>query len=126
MKPSKAIIAGAAVTGSMAARAYAANASSHAGVALQTVADAQKKRYQNIPAKVKAAARARAVASSGWELLQRRRTLRNRWKQDKVVIKSLPSKLAGASGKGRLRYFSDSLVLVRPVKNGLTDASLCT
>jgi hypothetical protein len=64
--------------------------------------------------------------TSGWELLQRKRRLRNRWKQAKVVMKFLPSKLTGASGKGRLRYFSDSLVLVRPVNNGLTDASLCT
>jgi hypothetical protein len=42
MKPSKVVIAGAAVTGSMAARAYAASASSHAGVSLQKLADAKK------------------------------------------------------------------------------------
>lgn len=42
MKPPKAVIAGAAVTESVAARAYASNASSHAGVALQTLADAKK------------------------------------------------------------------------------------
>jgi hypothetical protein len=45
MKPSKAVIAGAAVaglfTGSMAARAYAASTSSHPGVSLQTKADVQ-------------------------------------------------------------------------------------
>jgi hypothetical protein len=29
-------------------------------------------------------------------------------------------------GKGRLGYFPDSLVLVRPVKNDLTGESLCT
>jgi hypothetical protein len=34
--------------------------------------------------------------------------------------------IGGASGKGRLRYFQDSLVLGRPVKNGLTGESLCT
>ena len=46
MKPSKAVIAGAAVagllTGSLAVRAYAASTSSHPGVSLQTMADAQK------------------------------------------------------------------------------------
>jgi hypothetical protein len=46
MKPSKAVIAGAAVagllTGSFAVRAYAASTSVHAGVSLQTVADAEK------------------------------------------------------------------------------------
>jgi hypothetical protein len=46
MKPSKAVIAGAAVagllTGSLAARAYAASTPSHPGVSLQTMADAQK------------------------------------------------------------------------------------
>ena len=46
MKPSKAVIAGAAVagllTGSFAVRAYAASTSSHAGVSLHTVADAEK------------------------------------------------------------------------------------
>ena len=56
MKPSKAVIAGAAVaglfTGSMAARAYAASTSSHPGVSLQTMADV-KNRYQNTRAKVK-------------------------------------------------------------------------
>jgi hypothetical protein len=50
MKPSKAVIAGAAVTGSMAARAYAASASSHAGVSLQTLADPEN-RYQKSSAK---------------------------------------------------------------------------
>jgi hypothetical protein len=47
MKPSKAIIAGAAVagllTGSAAVRANAASTPSHAGVSLQTMADAEKK-----------------------------------------------------------------------------------
>ena len=46
MKPSKAVIAGAAVagllTGSFAVRAYAASTSGHAGVSLQTMADAEK------------------------------------------------------------------------------------
>ncbi len=46
MKPSKAVIAGAAVagllTGSLAARAYAASTPNHAGVSLQTMADAEK------------------------------------------------------------------------------------
>jgi hypothetical protein len=46
MNPSKAVIAGAAVarlfTGSMAARAYAATASSYPGVSLQTLGDAKK------------------------------------------------------------------------------------
>jgi hypothetical protein len=46
MKPSKAVIAGAAVagllTGSLAMRAYAASTSSQAGVSLQTMADAEK------------------------------------------------------------------------------------
>ena len=45
MKPSKAVIAGAAfaglLAGSMAMRAYAASTSSHPGVSLQTMADAQ-------------------------------------------------------------------------------------
>jgi len=45
MKPSKAVIAGAAVagllTGSFAVRAYAASTSDHAGFALQTMADAE-------------------------------------------------------------------------------------
>jgi len=46
IKPSKAMIAGAAVagllTGSFAVRAYAASTSGHAGVSLHTVADAEK------------------------------------------------------------------------------------
>ena len=46
IKPSKAVIAGAAVagllTGSFAVRAYAASTSGHAGVAIQTMADAEK------------------------------------------------------------------------------------
>jgi hypothetical protein len=46
MKPSKAVIAGAAVagllTGSFAVRAYAASTSHNPGVSLQTMADAQK------------------------------------------------------------------------------------
>jgi hypothetical protein len=46
MKPSKAVVAGAAVarlfTGSVAARAYTATASSYPGVSLQTLADAKK------------------------------------------------------------------------------------
>jgi hypothetical protein len=46
MKPSKAVIAGAAVagllTGSLAARTYAASTSHNPGVSLQTMADAQK------------------------------------------------------------------------------------
>ena len=46
MKPYKSVIAGAAVagllTGSLAMRAYAASTSSHPGVSLQTMADAQK------------------------------------------------------------------------------------
>jgi hypothetical protein len=46
MKPSKAIIAGAAVagllTGAAAVRANAASTSSHPGVSLQTVADEKK------------------------------------------------------------------------------------
>jgi hypothetical protein len=45
MKPSKAVIAGAAVagllSGSFAVRAYAASPSSHPGVSLQTMADTQ-------------------------------------------------------------------------------------
>ena len=46
MKPSKAVIAGAAVagllSGSLAVRAYAASTSSHPGVSLQTMADTQQ------------------------------------------------------------------------------------
>ncbi len=46
MKPSKAVIASAAVagllTGSLAVRAYAASTPSHAGVSLQAMADAEK------------------------------------------------------------------------------------
>ena len=46
MKPSKAVIAGAAVagllTGSFAVHAYAASTSHNPGVSLQTMADAQK------------------------------------------------------------------------------------
>ena len=46
MKPSKAVIASAAVagllTGSLAVRAYAASTSGHAGVSLHTMADAEK------------------------------------------------------------------------------------
>jgi hypothetical protein len=46
MKPSKAVIASAAVagllSGSLAVRAYAASTPSHAGVSLQTMADAEK------------------------------------------------------------------------------------
>ena len=45
MKPSKAVIAGAAVagllSGSLAVRTYAASTPSHPGVSLQTMADAQ-------------------------------------------------------------------------------------
>ena len=47
MKPSKAVIAGAAVagllSGSLALRTYAASTPSHAGVSLQTMAEAEKK-----------------------------------------------------------------------------------
>ena len=46
MKPSKAVIAGAAVagllSGSFAVRTYAASTPSHAGVSLQTMAEAEK------------------------------------------------------------------------------------
>jgi hypothetical protein len=46
MKPSKAVIAGAAVagllTGSLAVRAYAASTSSHAGVSLHAMAEEKK------------------------------------------------------------------------------------
>jgi len=46
IKPSKAMIAGAAVagllTGSLAVSAYAASTSGHAGVSLHTMADAEK------------------------------------------------------------------------------------
>ena len=46
MKPSKALIAGAAVagllSGSLAVRTYAASTPSHAGVSLQTMAEAEK------------------------------------------------------------------------------------
>ena len=46
MKPSKAVIASAAVagllSGSLAVSAYAASTPSHAGVSLQTMADAEK------------------------------------------------------------------------------------
>ena len=46
MKPSKAVIAGAAVagllSGSLAVRTYAASTPSHAGVSLQTMAGAEK------------------------------------------------------------------------------------
>jgi len=49
IKPSKAMIAGAAVagllTGSLAVRAYAASTSGHAGVSLQTMADAEKGKH---------------------------------------------------------------------------------
>ena len=49
IKPSKAAIAGAAVagllTGSFAVRAYAASTSGHAGVSLQTMADAEKGKH---------------------------------------------------------------------------------
>jgi hypothetical protein len=49
IKPSKAVIAGAAVagllTGSFAVRAYAASTSGHAGVSLQTMADAEKGKH---------------------------------------------------------------------------------
>ena len=65
MKPSKAVIAGAAVagllTGSLAVRAYAASTSGHAGVSLQTMADAEKAKHA---CKGKTTARARAVARS--------------------------------------------------------------
>jgi|SRR5580704_2115731 hypothetical protein len=48
-KPSKAMIAGAAVagllTGSFAVRAYTASASGHAGVSIQTMADAEKGKH---------------------------------------------------------------------------------
>jgi hypothetical protein len=51
IKPSKAMIAGAAVagllTGSLAVRAYAASTSGHAGVSLQTMADAEKGKDKN-------------------------------------------------------------------------------
>jgi hypothetical protein len=49
IKPSKAVIAGAAVagllTGSFAVRAYAASTSGHVGVAIQTMADAEKGKH---------------------------------------------------------------------------------
>jgi hypothetical protein len=49
IKPTKAMIAGAAVagllTGSFAVRAYAASTSGHAGVAIQTMADAEKGKH---------------------------------------------------------------------------------
>ena len=49
IKPSKAMIAGAAVagllTGSLAVRAYAASTSGNAGVSLQTMADAEKGKH---------------------------------------------------------------------------------
>src|SRR6476660_7587105 len=49
IKPSKAMIAGAAVagllTGSFAVRAYAASTSGHAGVSLRTMADAEKGKH---------------------------------------------------------------------------------
>jgi hypothetical protein len=49
IKPSKAVIAGAAVagllTGSFAVRAYAASTSDHPGVSLQTMADAEKGKH---------------------------------------------------------------------------------
>jgi hypothetical protein len=49
MKSTKAVIAGAAVagllTGSFAVRAYAASTSGHAGVSLQTIADAEKGKH---------------------------------------------------------------------------------
>jgi hypothetical protein len=49
IRPSKAVIAGAAVagllTGSFAVRAYAASTTPHAGVSLQTMADADKGKH---------------------------------------------------------------------------------
>ena len=49
MKPSKAVIAGAAVagllTGSLAVRAYAASTSHNPGVSLQTMAEAEKGKH---------------------------------------------------------------------------------
>jgi len=49
IKPTKAMIAGAAVAGllagSFAVRAYAASTSGHAGVAIQTMADAEKGKH---------------------------------------------------------------------------------
>ena len=49
MKPSKAVIAGAAVagllTGSFAVRAHAASTPGHPGVSLQTMADAEKAKH---------------------------------------------------------------------------------
>ena len=61
IKPLKVVIAGAAVAGllagSMAVRTYAANASTKAGTALQTVADDEK---ESIPVKGKTSAKAKA------------------------------------------------------------------
>jgi hypothetical protein len=49
IKPSKAVITGAAIagllSGSLAARAYAASISSHAGLSTQTMADAEKGKH---------------------------------------------------------------------------------
>jgi len=49
IKPSKAVITGAAIagllSGSLAARAYAASTSTHAGVPTQTMADAEKGKH---------------------------------------------------------------------------------
>ena len=63
IKPSKAMIAGAAVagllTGSFAVRAYAAGASGHAGVSLQTMAELKR---ANMRAKVRTSVRVRADA----------------------------------------------------------------
>ncbi len=68
MKPSKVIIAGAAVagllSGSAAVRANATTTSSHPGVSLQTMAD-EKSRYQNTCARDRMTARARAGARTG-------------------------------------------------------------
>src|SRR5260370_15299951 len=63
IRPSKAVIAGAAVagllTGSVAVRAYAVTTLSNPGISLQTMADAEK---VNTRAKAKTIVRAKAVA----------------------------------------------------------------
>ena len=69
MKPSKAVIAGAAVagllTGSFTARTYATSTSHNPGVSLQTMADPEKTPFPNTRAKDSTTARARAVARTG-------------------------------------------------------------
>jgi hypothetical protein len=85
-----------------------------------------KNRYQNIPARVKTAARARAVTNMRVGNSAKEKEAAQPMEASQSSNQVLAIHIGGASGKGRLRYFQDSLVLGRPVKNGLTGESLCT